>query len=45
MHRGHIPTGKEVILSLEIVEGVLAPIFAHQEEAQKLADGVPKRKK
>ncbi|MGJ5067501.1 DUF4145 domain-containing protein [Bradyrhizobium sp. SZCCHNS3002] len=45
MHRGHMPTEKDLILSLEIIEGVLAPMFAHWDEAQKLADGVPKRKK
>ena len=45
MHRGHEPTEEDLNLALDIVEGVLAPIFGHEEEARKLADRVPKRKR
>ena len=43
MHRGYKPTEKELKVALDIVEGVLAPIFGHKEAAQKLTDRVPPR--
>jgi hypothetical protein len=45
MHRGHLPSEKDLNLALEIVEGVFAPIFAHKDKAQKLGDAVPPRKR
>jgi hypothetical protein len=43
MHRGHRPTEDDLDVALDIVEGVFAPIFVHQEKAQKLTDGIPPR--
>jgi hypothetical protein len=45
MHRAHKPSQQDLILALNIVEGVLAPIYAHKELAAKLAESVPPRKK
>jgi hypothetical protein len=45
VHRGFRPTEKELKVALDIVEGVLAPIFGHREEAERLADRVPPRKR
>jgi hypothetical protein len=41
MHRGFVPTEKDLTLALDIVEGVLAPIYDHRTEAEKMADRVP----
>ena len=43
MHRAFKPTEEELKVALDIVEGVLAPIFGHTEAAEKLADRVPPR--
>jgi hypothetical protein len=43
MHRAFKPTETELKVALDIVEGVLAPIFGHKEAAEKLADRVPPR--
>lgn len=43
MHRGHLPSDRDLDLALDIVEGVFAPIFAHKDPAQKLGDAVPPR--
>ena len=43
MHRAFQPTEEEIKVALDIVEGVFAPIFAHNEKAAKLADRVPPR--
>ena len=43
IHRGYAPAEKELKVALDIVEGVLAPIFAHKEAADLLADRVPPR--
>jgi Domain of unknown function (DUF4145) len=44
MHRGFVPTEKDLMLALDIVEGVLAPIYDHRTEAEKMADRVPPRR-
>lgn len=44
MHRGFVPDEKDLTLALDIVEGVLAPIYEHRTEAEKMADRVPPRK-
>lgn len=44
MHRGFVPTEKDLTLALDIVEGVLAPIYDHRTEAEKMADRVPSRR-
>jgi len=36
MHRGFIPTETDLKLALDIVEGVLAPIYDHRTEAEKM---------
>jgi hypothetical protein len=43
MHRGYVPTETDLKLALDIVEGVLAPIYDHRSEAEKMADRVPPR--
>ncbi len=43
MHRAFKPKEKDLKLALDVVEGVLAPIFAHKEAAEELADRVPPR--
>ena len=43
MHRAFLPTEKDLTLALDIVEGVLAPIYDHRTEAEKMADRVPPR--
>jgi hypothetical protein len=43
MHRGFVPTEKDLTLALDIVEGVLAPIYDHRTEAEKMSDRVPPR--
>jgi hypothetical protein len=43
MHRGFVPTEKDLMLALDIVEGVLAPIYDHRTEAEKMSDRVPPR--
>jgi hypothetical protein len=43
MHRAHLPTEDELGVALDIVEGVLAPIYDHSSKAEKLADRVPPR--
>src|SRR5216683_2164286 len=43
MHRAFLPTEKDLTLALDIVEGVLAPIYDHRSEAEKMADRVPPR--
>jgi hypothetical protein len=43
MHRAYVPTEKDLTLALDIVEGVLAPIYDHRTEAEKMADRVPSR--
>lgn len=45
MHRAHRPSEEDLVLALDIVEGVLAPIFVHRTKAQKLAEGVPPRER
>jgi hypothetical protein len=45
MHRGHLPTEDDLTLALDIVEGVFAPIFVHKDQAEKLNDAVPPRKR
>jgi hypothetical protein len=44
MHRAFLPTEKDLTLALDIVEGVLAPIYDHRTEAEKMADRVPPRR-
>jgi hypothetical protein len=43
MHRAFKPTEVDLKVALDIVEGVLSPIFSHKEAADKLADRVPPR--
>jgi hypothetical protein len=43
MHRGFKPTESDLNLALDIIEGVFAPIFNHESEAQWLAARIPPR--
>jgi hypothetical protein len=37
------PTEQDLKIALDVVEGILAPIFGHKDAAEKLADRVPPR--
>jgi hypothetical protein len=43
MHRSYNPTEEDVKLALDIVEGVMAPLYHHQSKAEKMGDRVPPR--
>ncbi len=43
MHRGFAPSENDLNTAMDILEGVLAPIFSHEPEAEKLNRKVPKR--
>jgi len=43
MHRAFLPSEQDLTLALDIIEGVLAPIYDHRTEAEKMADRVPPR--
>jgi hypothetical protein len=43
IHRAFQPSEQDLKLALDIVEGVLAPIFAHKDGADQMADKVPPR--
>ncbi len=45
MHRAFKPSEQELNTALDIVEGVLAAIYAHQEAAVNMTKRVPPRKK
>lgn len=40
MHRGFLPTERELKIALDVVEGVLAPIFGHSGEAKHITSRV-----
>jgi len=43
MHRAYEPTEEDVKVALDIVEGVMAPLYHHQSKAEKMVDRVPPR--
>jgi hypothetical protein len=43
MHRAYRPTEEDVKVALDIVEGVMAPLYHHRSKAEKMADRVPPR--
>jgi Domain of unknown function (DUF4145) len=43
MHRSFSPKSSDLILALDIVEGVMAPIFHHHEASEKISSTVPPR--
>jgi hypothetical protein len=43
MHRGYEPKENDIKLALDIVEGVMAPLFHHSAEAGRMVDRVPPR--
>ncbi|MGY4235969.1 hypothetical protein ACVIIW_004916 [Bradyrhizobium sp. USDA 4449] len=43
MHRGFVPSEHDLNVALDIVEGVMAPIYGHANDAQRLASRVPPR--
>jgi Domain of unknown function (DUF4145) len=43
MHRAYSPTEDDVKLALDVVEGVMAPLYHHRSQAEKMADRVPPR--
>jgi uncharacterized protein DUF4145 len=43
MHRSYMPTEEDVKVALDIVEGVMAPLYHHQSEAEKMVERVPPR--
>jgi len=42
-HRGHLPNAEDLQVALDIVEGIMAPIYHHQGAAEKMVDRVPPR--
>jgi Domain of unknown function (DUF4145) len=45
MHRAYKPTEEDVKVALDIVEGVMAPLYHHGTKAEKMADrGHPERR-
>jgi hypothetical protein len=43
MHRAFNPTEHDLKVALDVVEGIMAPLYAHQIEAEKMAERVPPR--
>lgn len=43
MHRAYKPTEEDIKVALDIVEGVMAPLYAHQKRAEQMVDRVPPR--
>jgi Domain of unknown function (DUF4145) len=43
MHRAYKPTEEDIKVALDIVEGVMAPLYAHQKRAERMVDRVPPR--
>jgi hypothetical protein len=43
MHRSFSPQSSDIILALDIVEGVMAPIYHHQRAAEAISNTVPPR--
>jgi hypothetical protein len=43
MHRAYVPTEENVKVALDIVEGVMAPLYHHQIKAETMAGRVPSR--
>jgi hypothetical protein len=43
MHRSFSPQSSDIMLALDTVEGVMAPIYHHQHAAEAIADTVPPR--
>ena len=43
MHRAYEPTEEDVKLALDIVEGIMAPLYHHQTKVERMADRVPPR--
>jgi hypothetical protein len=43
MHRAFSPESNDIILALDIVEGVLAPLFHHHSAAEELSRKIPSR--
>lgn len=43
MHRAYRPTEQDLTIALDVVEGVMAPLYRHRDEAKKMANRVPPR--
>jgi hypothetical protein len=43
MHRAYAPTQQDLTVALQVVEGVLAPLYGHRQLAQSMADRIPPR--
>ncbi len=43
MHRAYEPSEEDIKVALDIVEGVIAPLYHHQFKAEKMAGRVPPR--
>jgi hypothetical protein len=43
MHRAYEPSEDDIKLVLDIVEGIMAPLYQHQFKAEKMADRLPPR--
>jgi hypothetical protein len=43
MHRAFKPTEEDLKVALDIVEGIMAPLYAHHTAAEKMAERIPPR--
>jgi hypothetical protein len=43
MRRAYRPTEEDMKVALDIVEGVMAPLYHHQSKAEKMVERVPPR--
>jgi hypothetical protein len=43
MHRAYAPSQQDLMVALQVVEGVLAPLYGHRDLVQSMADRVPPR--
>ena len=43
MHRGHLPNTQDLEVALDVVEGIMAPMYHQQRAAEKMAERVPPR--
>ena len=43
MHRAFQPTEQDLEVALDVVEGIMAPLYAHHSAAEKMAERIPPR--
>ncbi len=43
MHRAFRPSEQDLKVALDVVEGIMAPLYAHHSDAEKMAERIPPR--